>query len=200
MDEMATGSDTVRPIGRGWNRAPASPEDFDARENIKFGSIFFMQFQRAIEMLEKMDDIHTGQSAVDTAMMERCIRLSATSVERGEMPFAALFAATTASSRRPTGSANGDVTHAELVAICAQKKLGRSDLRITRFIDRRALRDAHTPFETPAASSPSVAHDGRLLEWNVLGTWSFARDAEAFGAVPEVIAGLSQREAERSGA
>jgi tRNA(adenine34) deaminase len=158
-------------------------------------------------MLEKIDDLDTGHSAVDTAMMERCIRLSATSVERGEMPFAALICSGDKVITETTNKVvhNGDVTqHAELVAIsAAQRKLGRSDLSNYTLYSTvepcamcsYAIRETRVGRVVFSIRSPMM---GGFSKWNVLRDTELSRAMpEAFGAVPEVIAGLSQREAEK---
>jgi tRNA(adenine34) deaminase len=146
-------------------------------------------------------------STLDTEMMERCIRLSGTSISVGEMPFAALICIgnqvvfeTTNQVRR-----DGDVTrHAELVAMSeAQKILGRKDLAdCTLYTNVEpcpmcsfAIRETRIGRVVFSIRSPVM---GGLSKWNVL------RDAElsdifpeVFGSAPEVIAGLLRPEAEK---
>jgi len=42
-------------------------------------------------MIAKSNGFDGDRSAIDTTMMERCIELSATAIDQGEMPFAALI-------------------------------------------------------------------------------------------------------------
>ena len=72
------------------------------------------------------------QAAIDTAMMERCIRLSATAAQDGEFPFASLISRGDEIIVEITNQVakSADVTrHAELKAVSeAQIKLGTKNL------------------------------------------------------------------------
>jgi tRNA(adenine34) deaminase len=147
------------------------------------------------------------QSAIDTAMMQRCIRLSVTATEGGEFPFAAVICEGDMVVAEATNrvAQNGDVTqHAELVAVSkAQQVLGRKDLSTCTIYSNVEpcvmcsfpIRETRIARVVYAISSPIM---GGFSRWNVL------RDAEisnampeAFGPIPEVVAGLLQREAEK---
>lgn len=157
--------------------------------------------------MSSKQSVAAGQSEIDIAMMERCIALSARATECGELPFSAVI---TEGSRVVAEATNfvvqeSDVTrHAELVAISrAQQTLGSRDLSgCTLYTNvepcpmcsfpTRETRIGRVVF---AMSSPMM---GGLSKWNVL------RDAEignampeAFGPVPEVVAGLLREEAEQ---
>lgn len=149
----------------------------------------------------------TDQSAIDTAMMQRCIRLSAAATESGEFPFAAVICEGDMVVAEATNrvAQNGDVTqHAELVAVSkAQQVLGRKDLSTCTIYSNVEpcvmcsfpIRETRIGRVVYAINSPIM---GGFSRWNVL------RDAEisnvmpeAFGSIPEVVAGLLQREAEK---
>ena len=74
----------------------------------------------------------TDQAAIDSAMMQRCIRLSVAGTAEGEFPFAAVICEGGLVVCETTNRVvrNGDVTqHAELLAVSkAQQVLGRKDL------------------------------------------------------------------------
>ena len=155
-----------------------------------------------------MDAIANGvaQAAIDEAMMQRCIELSATATQHGEFPFASLICVGREIVAEATNrvAQDHDVTqHAELLAISkAQQTLRRKDLSDCTIYSNiepcvmcsfpiRETRIARVVF---AIRSPLM---GGVSKWNVL------RDAEisnvmpeAFGPVPETIAGLLQHEAE----
>src|ERR1700690_370859 len=83
-------------------------------------------------MLAKTGGHSVDQSAIDTAIMERCIRLSATGPQHGEFPFAALICEGDKVIVETTNEVvqHADVTrHAELVAVSqAQKVRGSRNL------------------------------------------------------------------------
>lgn len=149
----------------------------------------------------------SNQTAIDTAMMERCIHLSAMAAKYGEFPFAAIVCKDGEVVVETTNQVaqNGDVTrHAELVAVSqAQKILGRKDLSDCSLYSNiepcamcsfpiRETRIARVIF---AISSPMM---GGLSKWNVLRDTELSQAMpETFGPVPEVVAGLLLREAER---
>lgn len=155
----------------------------------------------------KMDGYDIGHSAIDAAMMERCIRLSATAIQCGELPFATLICrgddVVVEAINQVVHSA--DITrHAELVAVSeAQKILGHKDLAdCTLYTTVEpcamcsfAIRETRIGRVVFSIKSPMM---GGLSKWNIL------RDAElshampeVFGSVPEVIAGLMLHEAEK---
>ncbi len=149
----------------------------------------------------------TNQTVIDTAMMERCIRLSAMAAKRGEFPFASVICKGGEVVVETTNQVaqKGDVTrHAELVAVSqAQKILGRKDLSDCSLYSNvepcvmcsfpiRETRIARVIF---AISSPMM---GGFSKWNVLRDIELSRAMpEAFGPTPEIVAGLLLRQAER---
>lgn len=154
----------------------------------------------------KTDGSRTDQSALDAELMQRCIRLSATAITRGEFPFAALICRDGEVIVETTNQVvrDSDVTrHAELVAISeAQKLLDRKDLvNCTLYSNVEPcpmcafpIRETHISRVVFAMRSPVM---GGLSKWNVLRDPELSRVMpEIFGPVPEVIAGLLQREAE----
>lgn len=158
-------------------------------------------------MLAMTDSRDSDQAAVDKAMMERCIRLSAEAIKRGEFPFAAIVALGPEVVVETTNEVarGGDVTrHAELLAVSeAQRKLERRDLSgCTLYTTVEPcpmcsfpMRETRISRVVFAISSPMM---GGLSKWNVLRDGELSRVMpEAFGPVPEVIAGLSRREAEK---
>lgn len=160
-----------------------------------------------IAMLTGANGHNTSKIAADTALMERCIRHSATAARRGEFPFAALISKEGEVVVETTNGVaqNADVTrHAELVAVSeAQKILGRKDLSdcvlysnvepcVMCSFPIRETRISRVIF---AISSPMM---GGLSKWNVLRDEELSRVMpEAFGPVPEVVVGLMRREAEK---
>jgi len=148
-----------------------------------------------------------NQSAIDQTMMRRCIELSAAAAGGGELPFACVIcdgdrviAEATNRVRRER-----DVTrHAELVAISqAQKALGRRNLnRCTLYANVEPcpmcsfpIRETRVKRVVYAIGSPAM---GGVSKWNILRDTELSKVMpEAFGPVPEVVAGLMGREAER---
>lgn len=148
-----------------------------------------------------------NQTAIDTAMMERCIQLSAMAAKRGEFPFAAVICKGGEVVVETTNQAaqNEDVTqHAELVAVSqAQKILGRKDLSDCSLYSNVEpcamcsfpIRETRISRVIFAISSPMM---GGFSKWNVLRDTELSQAMpEAFGPVPEVVAGFLLREAER---
>jgi tRNA(adenine34) deaminase len=147
------------------------------------------------------------QAARDSAMMRRCIALSAEATRRGEFPFACVIcdgdqivAETINQVAR-----DGDVSrHAELLAVSkAQQVLGGQDLsRCTLYSNVEPCAMCSFPIRETrigrvvfAIGSPMM---GGYSKWNVLRDTELSNAMpEAFGPVPEVIAGLLRREAER---
>jgi len=149
----------------------------------------------------------TDQSAIDAAMMARCIHLSKEAAGHGELPFAAIVcrgAEVIAESSNHVVK-DGDITrHAEIVALAeAQKILGRGQLnRCTLYTTVEpcamcsfASREARISRVVFSIKSPMM---GGLSKWNVLRDTELS-DAmpEVFGPVPEIIGGLSRSEAEK---
>ena len=158
-------------------------------------------------MLAKTNGPALDQSAVDSAMMARCIRYSATAAQRGEFPFAALVCDGGEVVVETTNQVvqDGDVTrHAELVAVSeAQKLLGRRDLSgCTLYSNVEpcvmcsfSIRETRISRVVFAIRSPMM---GGLSKWNVLRDRELSQAMpEAFGPVPEVVTGLLRREAEQ---
>ena len=147
------------------------------------------------------------QPATDRAMMRRCIELSASAGAGGELPFACVIcdgdrvvAETVNCVRRER-----DVTrHAELVAISlAQKALGRKNLaRCTLYANVEPcpmcsfpIRETRMRRVVYAIGSPAM---GGVSKWNILRDTELSKMMpEAFGPVPEIVAGLMGREAEQ---
>ncbi|MGO9006267.1 MAG: nucleoside deaminase [Beijerinckiaceae bacterium] len=152
-----------------------------------------------------MDQL-VGQ-AIDLKMMLRCIELSRTAGKLGEFPFAALVCENEEIIVEATNRVvrEADVTrHAELVAISeAQKLLGRKDLSsctIYSNVEPCAMcsfpiRETRIHKVVYAIGSPMM---GGFSKFSVLHDREMSKVMpEVFGGVPEVIAGLLQREAER---
>jgi tRNA(adenine34) deaminase len=146
------------------------------------------------------------QSAIDRTMMERCVRLSATAAELGELPFACVICDGDRVVAEATNLVRqeGDVTrHAELVAISkAQKAVGRKNLsRCTLYSTVEPcpmcsfpIRETRMKRVVFAIGSPTM---GGVSKWNILRDTEISNVMpEAFGPVPEVVAGLMGREAE----
>jgi tRNA(adenine34) deaminase len=145
-------------------------------------------------------------SAIDKAMMERCIQLSATAARQDEFPFASIVCEGRQIVTETTNrvAQNGDVTqHAELLAVSeAQKRLGRKDLTGCTIYSNIEpcvmcafpIREARIGRVVYAISSPLM---GGFSRWNVLRDAEISNTMpEAFGPIPEVITGLLWREAE----
>jgi tRNA(adenine34) deaminase len=156
---------------------------------------------------DQFADSTLDQSVVDLAMMERCICMSKTAVQRGEFPFACVICKDSDVVVESTNQValESDVTrHAELVAVSeAQKILGRKDLSgctLYSTIEPCAMcsfpiRETRISRVVFAISSPMM---GGYSKWNVLRDPEISRVMpEAFGPVPEVISGLSRRAAEK---
>ncbi len=152
---------------------------------------------------EGNDLIH---SDADIEMMRRCIQLSATSAQLGELPFAALICKdgnfVTESTNRVVQSAD-IIRHAELAAISeAQKILGGADLSGCTLYSTVepcamcsfAVRETGIGRVVFSISSPIM---GGLSKWNVMRDTELSHALpEVFGPVPEVIVGLLRQEAE----
>jgi tRNA(adenine34) deaminase len=158
-------------------------------------------------MLTRPDSQATDRLAFDREMMQRCIRLSASATEKGEFPFAAIVCE---GNRVVVETINEvvqceDVTrHAELLAVsAAQKALGRRDLSSCTLYSNVEpcamcafpIRETRIGRVIYSISSPMM---GGFSKWNVLRDTEISQTMpEAFGPVPEVIAGLCQRSAEK---
>jgi tRNA(adenine34) deaminase len=148
-----------------------------------------------------------NQTAIDTAMMERCIRLSAIAAQGREFPFASLICKGDHVVVEVTNEVakSADVTrHAKLMAVSkAQKILSRKDLSDCTLYSNVEpcvmgsfpIRETRISRIVFAISSPMM---GGVSKWNVL------RDNElsqmmpvAFGSVPEVVVNFMRREAEK---
>jgi len=158
-------------------------------------------------MPSKTADRETGHSAVDAEMMQRCIGLSEAAVKRGELPFGALICGggeVIAEAANEVVRSTDVTQHAEIVAMsAAQRRLGRTDLSGYALYSTvepcamcsYAIRETRIDRVVFAIRSPMM---GGLSKWNVLRDTQLSRAMpEIFGPVPEVIAGLSQREAEK---
>lgn len=181
---------------------------FDAGQNEDLEAQLSITFQLGqSKMVAKTDGYDRDHSATDVIMMERCIRLSATGVQRGEFPFAALICKGRDVVAEVTNDVvrSADVTrHAELLAISeAQKILGRSDLTDCTLYSTVepcpmcafAARESRIGRVVFSIKSPMM---GGLSKWNVLRDTEISQEIpEIFGPVPEVIAGLLRPEAEK---
>ncbi len=158
-------------------------------------------------MIAKFNGFDGDQAAIDKAMMERCIGLSAKAIEQGEMPFASLIcrgAEILVEATNQVARAEDITRHAELVAISkAQHILGRKDLSdCTLYCTVElcamcafAARETRIGRVVFAIKSPMM---GGVSKWNVLRDTELSNAMpEVFGAVPEVVAGLMQEDAER---
>ncbi len=149
----------------------------------------------------------SGVRPFDMAMMQRCVALSAEAMHAGEIPFASLVCRDGEVVAEATNRVvrDRDVTrHAELIAIAAaQKALG------TRVLSGCTLYSNVEPcpmcaFPVREAQIGRVVFALRSPLMGGLSKWNILRDAEisdvmpeAFGRVPEVVAGLLAREAEK---
>jgi tRNA(adenine34) deaminase len=158
-------------------------------------------------MIAKSDGFDGDRSAIDKAMMERCIGLSAKGIEQGEMPFASLMcrdAEILVEATNQVSRAEDITRHAEMVAISkAQHILGRkilSDCTLYATVEPCAMcafaaRETRIGRVVFAIKSPMM---GGVSKWNVLRDTELSNAMpEVFGPVPEVVAGLLQEEAER---
>jgi tRNA(adenine34) deaminase len=149
---------------------------------------------------------HVNQTSIDVAMMQRCIELSKIATRKGEFPFAAVVCEgqNIVAEEINRVAQNGDVTrHAELLVVSkAQQMLGRKDLsRCTIYSNVEPcvmcafpIRETRMARVVFAIRSPMM---GGFSKWNVLRDAEIANMMpEAFGPVPETIAGLMQKEAE----
>jgi tRNA(adenine34) deaminase len=158
--------------------------------------------------MDARTDTHAAvHSTAEKIMMQRCIHLSAAATQRGELPFAALICKGDELLVEATNLVvcEGDVTrHAEIVAMSeAQKILGRRDLADCTLYTTvepcamcsYAIRETRIARVIYSIKSPMM---GGLSKWNVLRDPELSQAMpEVFGPVPEVIAGLLRRDAEK---
>jgi len=155
----------------------------------------------------KASRVDADQSAVDAAMMARCIRLAKESAGRGELPYAALVCKGSDVIAESSNHVmqDSDVTrHAELVALAeAQKILGLGhldDCTLYTTVEPCAMcafacRETRIRRVVFSIKSPMM---GGLSKWNVLRDAELSQAMpEVFGPVPEVVAGLLRSEAEK---
>lgn len=137
--------------------------------------------------------------------MGRCIALSATGVDRGELPFAGLVCRgeeVIAEAMNEVAQRSDVTRHAELVAISkSQKVLGKKDLSdCTLYTTVEpcamcafAVRETGIRRVVFAIRSPMM---GGLSRWNILRDSELSSAMpEVFGSVPEVAAGFMGEEA-----
>lgn len=148
-----------------------------------------------------------ASQAIDLRMMARCIELSKAAAKLGEYPFAAVISRNEDIIVEATNrvAREADVTrHAELVAISeAQKILGRKNLSGCTIYSNVEpcpmcsfpIRETRIRKVVYAIKSPMM---GGHSKFSVLNDPEMSKVMpEVFGDVPEVVAGLLQREAER---
>jgi tRNA(adenine34) deaminase len=153
-----------------------------------------------------MAETKADSSRLDVEMMRRCIRLSAQAAEEGEFPFASIVCEGARVVTEVTNrvAREADVTrHAELIAVSeAQRVLSRKDLSSCTLYSNIEpcvmcsfpIRETCIQRVIFAISSPYM---GGFSKWNVLRDSDLAKIMpEAFGATPEVRAGLLADEAE----
>ncbi len=158
-------------------------------------------------MIPKTDGGDPIHSDADIAMMRRCLHLSATSSNFGELPFAAVICNggdLIAESMNKVVESSDVTHHAELAAIsAAQKILGRADLggcTLYSIVEpcamcSFAIRETNIGRVVFSISSPIM---GGLSKWNVLRDVELSHALpEVFGPVPEVVVGLLRQEAEK---
>src|SRR5262245_20432515 len=139
--------------------------------------------------------------------MGRCIELSRMAADAGELPFAALVSQGDEVVAEATNGVvrDSDITrHAELLAISqAQKVLGRrilNDCAIYANVEpcpmcSFPIREAQFARVIFSMRSPFM---GGMSRWNILRDREISNTMpEAFGDIPEVVAGLLVHEAEK---
>jgi tRNA(adenine34) deaminase len=144
---------------------------------------------------------------LDEKLMGRCIELSRMAADAGEIPFAALVSRGDEIVAEATNRVvrDSDITrHAELLAIsAAQKALGRrilNDCTIYANVEpcpmcSFPIREAQFTRVIFAMRSPYM---GGMSRWNILRDHEISNTMpEAFGDVPEVVAGVLIAEAEK---
>jgi tRNA(adenine34) deaminase len=149
----------------------------------------------------------TTQQLLDERLMARCVELSRSAGQAGEIPFAAIVTRGDEIIAEATNRVvrDGDITrHAELLAISeAQKVLGRRILRDCSIYANVEpcpmcsfpIREAQLARVVFAIRSPLM---GGMSRWNILRDSEISDSMpEAFGDVPEVAAGVLVEEAEK---
>jgi tRNA(adenine34) deaminase len=144
---------------------------------------------------------------LDETLMGRCIELSRAASKAGEIPFAALVTRGEEIVAEATNRVvrDSDITrHAELLAISeAQKVLGRrilNDCAIYTNVEpcpmcSFPIREAQFARVVFAMRSPFM---GGMSRWNILRDPEISNAMpEAFGDVPEVVAGVLVHDAEK---
>ncbi|HZP75976.1 MAG TPA: nucleoside deaminase [Pseudolabrys sp.] len=152
-----------------------------------------------------MNDVAANDIDRDTSMMRRCIQLSAESAKSGELPFACVICDDEGVIAETTNQvrADGDVTrHAELVAISNAQRTRKSKILSGATLYSNvepcpmcsfAIRETRIARVVYAISSPKM---GGVSKWNILRDTELSGVMpEAFGPVPEVVAGLLWQEA-----
>jgi tRNA(adenine34) deaminase len=145
------------------------------------------------------------QSDIDIAMMRRCIALSATATEHGDLPIGCLLCDGEEVLAEGTNEVRktGDVTrHAEVVAMTTgshahgRRRLAGATLYATVEpcpMCSFAARELNIARVVYALGSPVM---GGVSKWNVMRDTGLSDVIpEVFGAVPEVVAGLLWQEA-----
>jgi tRNA(adenine34) deaminase len=148
-----------------------------------------------------------ANQAQDLKLMRRCFELARHATHDGELPFGALVArkGEVIAEAANRVSREGDITrHAELVAISeAQRVLGRkrlSDCVLYSVVEpcpmcSFASRETRIGRVVFALNSPLM---GGCSKWDVLSNESLSgKLPEVFGAVPEIVSGFCQQEAEQ---
>jgi tRNA(adenine34) deaminase len=145
------------------------------------------------------------RDAIDRRMMARCIELSRTGAEAGELPFGSLIArgAEILAESANQAAREGDVSrHAEIVAIAQARKLSPDgklgDCTLYSNVEpcpmcAFCIREAGIGRVVFALGSPVM---GGLSRWNVLRDDVLSDGIPfVFGAVPEVVNGILAEEA-----
>ena len=139
----------------------------------------------------------TGDIAVATRLMRRCIEVSKIAAEQGELPFAAIVARGDQIVVETTNRVRIDcdaTRHAEAVAIsAAQKKLGRTSLEgLTLYTNVEpcafcsyAIRETRISTVYFALSSPLM---GGFSRWNILDDAALStRMPDIFAPPPRIV-------------
>jgi tRNA(adenine34) deaminase len=145
-----------------------------------------------------------SQAEIDTAMMQRCVRLSAAGPKHGDLPIAALICEgeTVLAEAVNEVRVQKDVTrHAEIVALGLARLECNDDFsKCTLYSTVEpcpmcsfAARELRVGRVVYALTSPVM---GGVSKWNVLRDPDLSRVIpEVFGPAPEVVAGLLADEA-----
>jgi tRNA(adenine34) deaminase len=152
-----------------------------------------------------MDANASTRDAIDRCMMARCIELSRTGAEAGELPFGSLIArgAEILAESANQAAREGDVSrHAEIVAIAQARKLAPDgklgDCTLYSNVEpcpmcAFCIREAGIGRVVFALASPVM---GGFSRWNVLGDDALSDGIPfVFGPVPEVVNGVLAEEA-----